>query len=45
MRVPPLDPAEVRGLDPYADPDELVKCLSALCDVTGAALTAVPGQR
>ncbi len=45
VRVPPLDPGEIRGLDPYTDPDELVKRLAALCDVTGAALTVVPGQR
>lgn len=46
VQVPPLDPAEVRGLDPYADPDELVKRLAALCENAGAAaLTTVPGQR
>ncbi|MER7167095.1 nucleoside-diphosphate sugar epimerase/dehydratase [Micromonospora sp. NPDC000207] len=31
VRVPALDPGEVRLLDPYADPDELVKRLAAIC--------------
>ncbi|WFE40545.1 nucleoside-diphosphate sugar epimerase/dehydratase [Micromonospora sp. WMMD998] len=42
--VPPLDPEEVRGLDPYADPDELIKRLAVFCD-SGASLPALPGQR
>ncbi|MCI4065903.1 polysaccharide biosynthesis protein [Micromonospora sp. R77] len=45
VRVPALDPQEVRGLDPYADPDELVKRLAALCTEVGAPLTAVPLPR
>ncbi|MFE2618330.1 polysaccharide biosynthesis protein [Micromonospora chalcea] len=43
--VPELDPDEVRTLDPYADPDELIKRLAALCEPAGAALPALPGQR
>ncbi|MDG4800613.1 polysaccharide biosynthesis protein [Micromonospora sp. WMMD980] len=43
--VPPLDPDEVRRLDPYADPDELVKRLAAFCETVGSALPALPGQR
>ncbi|MDZ5442978.1 polysaccharide biosynthesis protein [Micromonospora sp. 4G57] len=45
VRVPSLAPDEVRGLDPYGDPDELIKRLAVLCADTGAALTAVPGPR
>ncbi|WP_278045640.1 polysaccharide biosynthesis protein [Micromonospora kangleipakensis] len=44
VRVPSLAPDEVRGLDPYADPDELIKRLAVLCTETGAALS-VPGPR
>ncbi|MFG1673498.1 polysaccharide biosynthesis protein [Micromonospora sp. NPDC049282] len=43
--VPPLDPDEVRGLDPYADPEELVKRMAAFCETVGSALPALPGQR
>ncbi|MEV0003513.1 nucleoside-diphosphate sugar epimerase/dehydratase [Micromonospora sp. NPDC050980] len=43
--VPPLDPDEVRGLDPYADPDELIKRMAAFCETVGSALPALPGQR
>ncbi|MGX4654207.1 polysaccharide biosynthesis protein [Micromonospora sp. SCSIO 07396] len=32
VRVPALDPAGLAGLDPYGDPDELVKRLAACCD-------------
>ncbi|MFC4147601.1 polysaccharide biosynthesis protein [Micromonospora mangrovi] len=45
VRVPELDPREVRGLDPYADPDELVKRMAALCTSTTAPLTPVPAPR
>ncbi|MGW4153039.1 polysaccharide biosynthesis protein [Micromonospora chersina] len=45
VRVPALDPDEVRGLDPYADPDELIKRLAALCDTADASLPVLPGQR
>ncbi|SBT42460.1 nucleoside-diphosphate sugar epimerase/dehydratase [Micromonospora narathiwatensis] len=45
VRVPALSPEEVRGLDPYADPDELIKRLAALCQGVGASLTMLPGQR
>ncbi|SCF21658.1 NDP-sugar epimerase, includes UDP-GlcNAc-inverting 4,6-dehydratase FlaA1 and capsular polysaccharide biosynthesis protein EpsC [Micromonospora viridifaciens] len=45
VRVPALAPEEVRGLDPYADPDELIKRLAVLCQRTGAPLTVLPGQR
>ncbi|WP_405089638.1 polysaccharide biosynthesis protein [Micromonospora sp. NBC_01392] len=43
--VPPLDPDEVRALDPYADPDELVKRMAAFCETIGVVLPALPGQR
>ncbi|MEU2610006.1 nucleoside-diphosphate sugar epimerase/dehydratase [Micromonospora sp. NPDC007271] len=45
VRVPALAAEEVRGLDPYADPDELSKRLAALCQRTGVPLTVLPGQR
>ncbi|MFE9655047.1 polysaccharide biosynthesis protein [Micromonospora sp. NPDC006431] len=45
VAVPSLAPEEVRGLDPYADPDELVKRLAALCDHVHASLPVLPGQR
>ncbi|MFU8851209.1 polysaccharide biosynthesis protein [Micromonospora sp. SL1-18] len=45
VRVPALTPEEVRGLDPYADPDELIKRLATLCKGVGASLTMLPGQR
>ncbi|MFD2764999.1 nucleoside-diphosphate sugar epimerase/dehydratase [Micromonospora eburnea] len=45
VRVPALPPEEVRGLDPYADPDELIKRLAALCQDSGASLPTLPGQR
>ncbi|GHJ53547.1 hypothetical protein Nm8I071_28540 [Nonomuraea sp. TT08I-71] len=45
VRVPPLDPGEVRGLDPYTDPDELIKRLAALCETADASLPVLPGQR
>ncbi|MFF5174502.1 polysaccharide biosynthesis protein [Micromonospora sp. NPDC000089] len=43
VRVPPMTPDEARALDPYADPDELVKRMAALCE--GSRLTALPGPR
>ena len=30
--VPALAPAELTGLDPYGDPEELIKRLAACCD-------------
>ncbi|GAA4563168.1 hypothetical protein GCM10023176_06540 [Micromonospora coerulea] len=36
---------EVRGLDPYGDPDELIKRLAMLCAESAVPLTAVPGPR
>ncbi|WP_089154166.1 nucleoside-diphosphate sugar epimerase/dehydratase [Micromonospora sp. NBS 11-29] len=45
VSVPPLDPEQVRALDPYADPDELVKRMAAFCEIVGASLPALPGQR
>ncbi|SCF44014.1 NDP-sugar epimerase, includes UDP-GlcNAc-inverting 4,6-dehydratase FlaA1 and capsular polysaccharide biosynthesis protein EpsC [Micromonospora matsumotoense] len=32
VRVPALAPAELTGLDPYGDPEELIKQLAACCD-------------
>ena len=32
VRVPALAPAELTGLDPYGDPEELIKRLAACCD-------------
>lgn len=31
VAVPPLDPMEVSGLDPYADPAVVVEQLALLC--------------
>ncbi|WFE65656.1 nucleoside-diphosphate sugar epimerase/dehydratase [Micromonospora sp. WMMD714] len=38
VRVPPLAPAELAGLDPYGEPEELVKRLAACCDRSRARL-------
>ncbi len=45
VRVPALPPEEVRGLDPYADPEELIKRLAALCQCLGASMSVLPGPR
>ncbi|WP_319462861.1 hypothetical protein [Micromonospora sp. RTP1Z1] len=36
---------EERGLDPYADPEELIKRLAGLCTESEAPLRAVPAPR
>ena len=45
VRVPALAPEEVRGLDPYADPDELIKRMAVLCGEAATRTSALPGQR
>ncbi|WP_329009698.1 polysaccharide biosynthesis protein [Micromonospora rifamycinica] len=51
VRVPPLAPAELAGLDPYGEPEELVKRLAACCDRSrarlddAARLSALPAPR
>ncbi|WP_433227956.1 polysaccharide biosynthesis protein [Micromonospora sp. CA-248260] len=51
VRVPALAPEELAGLDPYGDPDEMVKRLAACCDDNLARLgdttrlSALPSPR
>jgi FlaA1/EpsC-like NDP-sugar epimerase len=48
VEVPPLDPEQVRYLDPYAAEDQLVKELAQLCDEGGpriASLAPMPQRR
>ncbi|WDZ83071.1 polysaccharide biosynthesis protein [Micromonospora cathayae] len=44
VTVPALDPDEVRGLDPYADPADVIKWLEGLCSQPGT-LPALPLPR
>jgi FlaA1/EpsC-like NDP-sugar epimerase len=51
VRVPPLAPAELAGLDPYGEPEELIKRLAACCDGSrtrlddATRLSALPAPR
>ena len=37
VAVPPLDPAEIRLLDPYAEPNQVVKELTGVCEFDGTS--------
>jgi FlaA1/EpsC-like NDP-sugar epimerase len=41
VEVPPLDPDQVRFLDPYAGEEQLIKELAQLCDEPGSRIAAV----
>ena len=41
VEVPPLDPDQVRYLDPYTGADQLIKELAQLCDEPGSRVASV----
>ncbi|TDB71431.1 polysaccharide biosynthesis protein [Micromonospora sp. KC723] len=45
VRVPALAPQELRGLDPYADADELIKRMAAYCEDRPARMSLLPAPR